>query len=100
MNIFDMMKNFKQLQSNLSEINATGRSGSDMVVVTLNGKFEVQELKISPEAMQAHDSEVISGLVKAAFSDAVQKIQQAIQKNIGASEAGNILGNLFGGRTG
>lgn len=96
MNIFEIMKNFKQLQSNLSEVEATGRSGADMVVVTLNGKFELKELSISDEALSTNDGAVISELVKAAFNDAVQKVQQAIQQNIGTSDTGNILGNMFG----
>lgn len=96
MNIFEMMKNFKQLQSNLSEIQATGRSGGDMVVVTLNGKFELKALSISDEALSTNDSAVISELVKSAFNDAVQKIQQAIQQNMGTSDTGNIMSNMFG----
>lgn len=96
MNIFDMIKNVKTIQSDLAGVEATGRTGADMVVVTLNGKFEVKKLSISSEVLTTHDSTVVSELVKAAFNDAVRKVQQEIQHKIGASGAGAMIGNIFG----
>ena len=55
MNPFEMFKNLgavqeqlKQAQEKLSEIRATGSAGGNMVQVTLNGKFEIQEIKLDP----------------------------------------------------
>jgi len=96
MNIFEMVKNFKSLQNELGDIEATGSSGADMVVVTLNGKFEVKELTIADEIIKKYDSTVVSQLVKAAFHDALQKIQQKIQVKMGGAGMGGILGTILG----
>ena len=55
MNPFDLLKNTQaikeqseKLQKELEDIRATGSSGGRMVTVTLNGKFQMMEIKLDP----------------------------------------------------
>lgn len=91
MNPFDMMKNLgnlsnmqnqlKEAQEKLSEIEATGSSGGNMVQITLNGKFELINIKLDPICVDNRDVPMLQDLIKAAHHAALEKIQEAIKEN-------------------
>lgn len=96
MNPFDLMKNVQNLQSQvnklkdeLSDVTATGSSGGNMVQLTVNGKFEMTEIKIDPIAVDARDVPMLQDLIVAAHRDAMDKIQEAIK-----AKSGPLLGSL------
>lgn len=96
MNPFDLVKNLQGLQSQvnqlkeeLSDLTATGSSGGNMVQVTVNGKFEMTEIKIDPIAVDPRDVPMLQDLIVAAHRDALDKIQDAIKE-----KAGPMLGGL------
>ena len=87
MNPFEMLKNFQSLQSGmqemqgkLAEINVTGTAGGEMVRVSMNGQMLVTGVKIEPEAVDPEDIGMLEDLVRAAMSDAMAKIKEAIQR--------------------
>ena len=91
-NPFDLLKNAKQIQEQmgafqekLGNIQALGFSGGGMVEVELNGRMEVQEVRISPELMEGGDRELLQDLVAAAFNNAMEKIREAINREMGAT---------------
>ena len=95
MNQFEMMKNLagmqsqlKNAQEQLSNITATGSSGGNMVVVTLNGKFELVGIKLDPICVDNRDIPMLQDLILSAFHDASQKIQEQIKSSLGPMLAG------------
>lgn len=104
MNPMDLFKNIQELQSQMSgmqdkmkHITATGASGGGMVQITLNGAMEVNEVRISPEAVDPDDIKMLEDLVLAAFTDANNKIKGKL-----ASEMQNLAGgsDIMQGLTG
>ena len=90
MNPFDMLKNIEQMKSQLGtmqeelkQITATGSSGGNIVNVTINGKFEIINLKLDPICVDPRDVQMLQDLIVAAHHDAMSKIQAAIKDKYG-----------------
>jgi DNA-binding YbaB/EbfC family protein len=90
-NPLDIMKNAQKIQEQmgvfqekLAAISVTGSAGGGMVEIDLNGKFEVIDVRIAPEAAEGGDIEMLQDLVIAAFANSHEKIQEAIKKEMGA----------------
>jgi DNA-binding YbaB/EbfC family protein len=88
-NPLDLLKNAQKiqeqmgsLQEKLANIIAAGSSGGGMVEIDLNGKMEILAVRISPEAME--DREMLQDLVMAAFTAALEKIREAVNREMGA----------------
>lgn len=82
-NLGQMMKQAQELQSKmqamqeqLESTEITGSAGGGMVSVTLNGKGEMQGLKIDPELIKPDESEVLEDLIVAAHNDAKARVEQ------------------------
>lgn len=96
MNPFDMVKNLKNLQSQMGElqeemasITETGSAGGNIVQVTLNGKFEMTAIKIDPIAVDGRDVPMLQDLIVAAHHAAMEKITEALKQ-----KSGSLLGGL------
>ena len=90
MNPFAMLKNIEQMKSQLGtmqeelkQITATGSSGGNIVNVTINGKFEIINLKLAPICVDPRDVQMLQDLIIAAHHDAMSKIQEAIKDKYG-----------------
>lgn len=95
MNPFEMLKNLQSLQSGmqemqgkLAEINVTGTAGGEMVRVSMNGQMMVTGVHIEPEAVDPGDVGMLEDLVRAALSDAMAKIKEAIQQEVSSMTGG------------
>jgi DNA-binding YbaB/EbfC family protein len=95
MNPFDLVKNLKDIQGTMDKMkqqmenmSATGSSGGNMVQVTLNGKFEMTDIKIDPIAVDPRDVNMLQDLIIAANRNAMEKIQEQIKENAGAMTGG------------
>jgi DNA-binding YbaB/EbfC family protein len=90
-NPLDILKNAKQIQEQmgafqerLGSIQAIGSSGGGMVEIEMNGRMEIQDVRISAELVEAGDREMLQDLVAAAFNNALDKIREAINREMGA----------------
>lgn len=100
MNPFDMVKNLAGMQSQLkaaqeklAELEAEGSSGGNMVQVTVNGKFELVDIKLDPICVDNRDVPMLQDLIKAAHHAALEKMQDEIKNQLGPMVAGmNIPG--------
>ncbi len=100
MNPFDMLKNLggmkeqlQKAQEELATITATGTSGGNMVAVTLNGKFEIVDIKLDPICVDNRDVPMLQDLIRSAHHAAMEQIQEAIKSQLGPMLAGmNIPG--------
>ncbi|MDR1251473.1 MAG: YbaB/EbfC family nucleoid-associated protein [Treponema sp.] len=102
-NPFDILKNAQKIQEQmgavqekLGSIIATGSAGGGMIEVDLNGKIEVLAVRIAPEAVEAGDTEMLQDLVTAAFSSGLEKVKEAINKEMGAMAGGIDLSGISG----
>ncbi len=100
MNPFDIMKNlgnvkeqFQKAQEELANIEATGSSGGNMVSVTLNGKFEMTDIQLSPICVDNRDIPMLQDLIRSAHHAAMEEIQEKIKAQLGPMVSGlNIPG--------
>jgi DNA-binding YbaB/EbfC family protein len=95
-----MMRQAKELQAKLAkaqqelaDITIEASSGGGAVKVTINGQQEIQTVKISPEAINPEDVELLEDLVLTAVNEAVAKSQELAAKRLGKLTGGlNIPG--------
>lgn len=85
-NLMDMMKQAKQLQEKMAEmqtaveaVSQTGTAGAGLVSVTLNGKGVLNEIKIDPSLLKEGEVEILEDLIVAAHSDAKARIEETLQ---------------------
>ena len=93
-NPLDLVKQMGMFQDKLAAVKATGSAGGGMVAIDLNGQFEVTDVRISAEAIEDGDIQMLQDLVQAAFSDGLGKIRETMNREIG-SMAGGMLPNGF-----
>ena len=81
-----MMKNLGALQSQLkaaheglADVEAVGSSGGNMVRITMNGKFDVVDVKLDPICVDNRDVPMLEDLIRAAYQDALVKVQEKIK---------------------
>lgn len=65
-----------QMQTELAQRTVTGSAGGGMVVVTADGRGQVQSVKIDPSVAATGDVEMLEDLVVAAVSDAQRKAEE------------------------
>ena len=78
-----MQQKFKEMQEKLKEEKATGTAGAGLVTITLNGENEMIELKIKPECVDPEDVEGLEDLIRAAYHDALQKLEKSSMPDMG-----------------
>ena len=88
-NPFDILKNAQKIQEQmgafqekLGALVITGSSGGGMVEIDMNGRMEVLAVRIATEAME--DSDMLQDLVAAAFTNAMEKIKEAVNREMGS----------------
>jgi DNA-binding YbaB/EbfC family protein len=82
-----MQENLQRAQEQLAKLEVTGTAGGGMVSVTMNGRHEVRRVSIDRKTF-ADDAEMAEDLVAAAFNDAVNKVAEASQKQMGEVAGG------------
>ena len=78
----EMQDKMAQMQDRLSAEEVTGQAGGGMVQVTLNGKYEMQKIKIDSSLAGADDVEVLEDLIVAAQNDAKNKVEVMVQEKM------------------
>ena len=86
MKLFDIMKQAKQLQEKMTEmqaeveaVSATGIAGGGLVSMKLNGKGVLLELHIDPSLLKEGEGEILEDLIVAAHADAKTKVESILQ---------------------
>ncbi len=78
-----MQEKLMEAQNKVNEISVEGISGGGMVVIKVNGKYEIQSLVIDPKLMTPEDATMVADLVIAAYNDAKKKVEDQISSNMG-----------------
>lgn len=92
-----MQRQMEEQQKALEEKVFESSVGGGMVTLKMNGKREIVELKIDPEALDPEDVEDLEDMIKAAFSNALGQIdaEQAASVSSLTGGMGGSLGGLF-----
>jgi DNA-binding YbaB/EbfC family protein len=105
MNPMDLLKNFGNIQEKLREsqeklktLEATGTAGGDMVSVVISGDMVVKAVRISPEAVDPDDIEMLQDLIVAAHADALYRIREKISEEMNSLTGGMPIPPEFLGR--
>ncbi len=88
-----MKQKMNEFQKELESQSFTGTAGKGAVTVTLNGKHDVLDVKISPEA--AADVEKLQSLVKEAINEAGHQVNEKLKAEVGKMTGGLGLPGLF-----
>jgi DNA-binding YbaB/EbfC family protein len=89
----ELQAKLAKTQEELADITVEASSGGGAVKVTINGQQQVQSVKISPEAIEPDDVELLEDLVLTAVNEAITKSQELAAKRLGKLTGGlNIPG--------
>ena len=81
-------------QEELANEIVEGSAGGGMVVVKVNGKKEIKNVKINPEIL-SEDVEMVEDLILAAVNQAMQNAEELANSKMGNIQGG--LGNSLSG---
>jgi nucleoid-associated protein EbfC len=94
-NIQELMSQAKQqyeaLQKKMQETVVESSSGGGTVTVKMDGRKQLLNLKIDPEAVKSGDIEMLQDLITAAVNGASRKVEESMQ-----SAMGGMLGGIPG----
>ena len=93
----EMQQNMATLQEELEEREYTAKSSGDMVTATVNGKYELTALDISPEliADANDDKEMLEDFVTMAVNAAIKQAQEASDSEMSKLTSGLNIPGLF-----
>lgn len=69
-----MEQQAQQAEEKLQESVISATSGGGMVSLQLDGKRNIKELKINPQAVDAEDVEMLEDLIVSCFQDALKQV--------------------------
>ena len=102
MNQAAMMKQAQKMQQELLRMQEeqenktyTAKSGGGMVSATVNGKHELTDLQINPEAVDPDDVEMLQDMVIAAVNEAMRNADADAAQNMSRLTGGLNLGGMF-----
>ena len=86
-NINKLMKQAQVMQEKITremaELQIEVSSGGGAVTVVMNGKKELVRLSIKKEAVDPEDVEMLEDLVKAAFNEAIRRVDEELGQQLG-----------------
>ena len=90
-----MQQEMLRIQEEMETKTYTAKAGGGMVTASVNGKHEVVELTINPEAVDPDDVEMLQDLVIAAVNEAMRTADAEQAQNMSRLTGGLNLGGLF-----
>lgn len=101
-NMNQMLKQAQKLQAEMAKAQeelktrtVEASAGGGAVQVVVNGKNEIVELKIKPEAVDPEDVEMLEDLVKAAVNEGLRKIEELTSSEMSKLTSGLRIPGLF-----
>jgi len=86
-----MQEQMAKAQEELAGETVEASAGGGMVTVKATGALEITEIKISPEAIDPDDPEMLADMVLAAVNEALRSAQKLVE-----SKLGNAMGGMQG----
>ena len=95
MNMQKMMKELQKVQGKMANVQKEiehsvfeAEAGGGMVKMAMNGKYEVQSVKLAKDAVDPDDVEALEDLLMAAFNSARAKVDEASSEKMGGLTKG------------
>ena len=102
MNQAAMLKQAQKMQQEMLRMQAeqeaktfTAKAGGGMVAATVNGKHELVNMEINPEAVDPDDVEMLQDMIIAAVNEAMRAADAEAANNMSRLTGGMNLGGLF-----
>jgi DNA-binding YbaB/EbfC family protein len=83
-----MQEQVTKAQEELASETVQASAGGGMVTVKATGALEITEIKISPEAIDPNDPELLADMVLAAVNEALRSAQQLVETKLGGAMGG------------
>ena len=83
-----MQAEMAKAQEELANETVEASAGGGMVTVKATGALEITEVKISPEAIDPDDPEMLSDMVVAAVNEAIRSAQSLAETRLGGAMGG------------
>lgn len=91
-----MQRQMEEAQKSLEDESVTATAGGGAVEVTVSGKKELTGIKISPEAVDPDDVEMLEDLIVAAVNEGLRKMEELSQERMSKITGGiGGAGGLF-----
>ena len=90
-----MQEDMQNLQADLEQREYTATSGGGLVEVTVDGKHLIKNIKISPDAVDPDDSEMLEDLVTVAVNEAISNAIKSSEEEMSAITGGLNLPGMF-----
>ncbi|OMF29114.1 YbaB/EbfC family nucleoid-associated protein [Paenibacillus sp. FSL H8-0548] len=101
-NMNQMMKQVKKMQDQMMKAQeeletktVEGSAGGGVVTVEANGHKKLLSITIKPEAVDPEDVEMLQDLVLTAVNDALSKVDELANKDMGKFTGGMKIPGLF-----
>ena len=95
MDMKKMMKDLQKMQGKMAQVQESLQStvyeaeaGGGLVKVSINGKYEVQAVRLKKEAVDPDDIEALEDLLMAAFNEARAKVDADSSQKMGGLTKG------------
>ena len=102
MNMAQMVKQAKKMQEDMEKIQdeletktIETSSGGGAVTVVVNGKKEIESIKIKPEAVDPEDIEMLEDLIMTAVNEGIRKADEMTTIEMGKVTGGFNIPGLF-----
>ena len=90
-----MQQEMLRMQEEMESKTWSATAGGGMVTASVNGKHEVVDLKINPEAVDEDDVEMLQDMIIAAVNEAMRTADAEAAQNMSRLTGGMNLGGLF-----
>ena len=90
-----MQQEMLRMQQEMETKTYTAAAGGGMVKATVNGKHQVVDVQINPEAVDPDDVEMLQDMVVAAVNEAMRTADSDAASNMSRLTGGMNLGGLF-----
>jgi DNA-binding YbaB/EbfC family protein len=90
-----LQQQMAKMQEELEAKEFEASAGGGVVSAKVNGKHELLEIKIKPEAVDPEDVEMLEDMVKAAVNEAMRIAGEATEREMGKLTGGLNIPGLF-----
>ena len=90
-----MQQDMLRMQEEMENKTYTATAGGGMVAATVNGKHEVLNLEIKPDAVDPDDVEMLQDMIIAAVNEAMRTADADAANNMSRLTGGLNLGGMF-----
>jgi DNA-binding YbaB/EbfC family protein len=84
----EMQEQMAKAQEELKNETVEASAGGGMVTVKATGGLEIVEIKISPDAIDPDDPDLLADMVLAAVNEALRSAQSLVEAKLGSAMGG------------